>query len=1157
VAIALLVAGGLAAALVPSAFHSGQAAPHAHSLKNEAAEDDALLAAMPVGSVGGGFSSLVAGARVAQFEMGPHATLQVKVAGRGGVPASGAAAVALSVSVTGARSGSLTVWAQGARQPDVPSLRWAGPASGLAVSALGGGKVSVSTSASGPVSVSFYVSGYWLSGSADAAGAFSVLAGATVAQVTVPAGAAVPVPVAGRAGVPGSGVGAVALSVDAAGKAAGSVNVYAAGAAPPQVPAVSWSAHAPGAGVVLSALDTKGRVTIRNNSRMRVTVTLDAVGYWRSGSAAAVGTFEPLNGAVVTRQQVSAHATASIQVAGTAGVPASGVSAAALSVEASGPAPGSLDVWAAGAQVPAVPALLWAAHAAGSGLVVSPLGSSGKVAVRNNSSRPVTVTLAASGYWLSAPRTVSGVTAKPTTTLLEGSDVTAVSGDPAATQTVTLAPGASVPSVGHVLVAPPSADDPDGLLGTVTAVTAGPGGAAAVTLTPATLDQAYSDFNVSTSHTVTSSDVVQAPGSQGGQTQSAGAALMPGQTAPATGHTAEARLLAQQASGTGYNLSAAEFTCSGGAGPTISLTADLSNMSVDLSLNADPVAPYMSFLVTADPVFNVNVGFTGTVTCKLASHYLEIQVPIPATPGLLVDIYPVVTLSAGGQASINFQWKPRAVVGFTKGNGINDEVHAFGSSGSVGISASAGADLFLGYEADLTLAGRVGVGGDLGPDLSADYDAGTQCVTVNGATEVGLSASANVFVKNWTFALATGTFDQRQLYQKCGATSTGPGSTSTGSGSTSTGSGSTSSSSPPGATTWTAVKPPLPTGADTTHVSSVIDVSCPSTTSCVALGYYTDTSGFEREMLLTWANGAWTSTEQAPYMDNLSCVTAALCRATEGPYVDTWTDGVLTTTTPPAPADIGTTYPISLESISCVSASFCVADGAYTDTAGDQQGLLETMSNGTWTAAKAPLPAGAAANPKTLFAAGGQTNLLSCSSASFCVAAGDYTDTSGRSDGVLETLSSGTWTATKAPLPANASASSSAAILGLSCPSASRCLATGIYTDSSGNDGQGMLETWSGTSWSSAVLKMQNNDSPGPVACVSTSTCVVAGTEGTEVLTSSGGSWTGVTLPGPSDGTGWRDIANLACASASYCVAVGESQGTGNVYQAAMAAGPA
>jgi len=324
--------------------------------------------------------------------------------------------------------------------------------------------------------------------------------------------------------------------------------------------------------------------------------------------------------------------TATVPVAGLAGVPASGAGAAALSVRAAaGPAAGSVTVYPAGASLPGVASLSWPARRAAAGLVVSELSSSGTVAVHNSSASPVTVTLAAAGFWLSKGRVVSDITAKPTTVTLAGSDITAVSGDPSASQTVTLAAGVPVPAVGRVLVAPVSATAPDGLLGTVTAVAGGDGGAHVLILTPATLDQAYSTFDVSTSQALTSSDIVQAAGSPGGQAMTAGATPLSG--APAAAPPAQARDLADQTSGLGFSISQAQFTCKGSSSSAITLTADLSKINFDLSLDADPSAPNIHFLVTADPVFGINVNFTGTVTCELSdAHFIEADIPIPGDP---------------------------------------------------------------------------------------------------------------------------------------------------------------------------------------------------------------------------------------------------------------------------------------------------------------------------------------------------------------------------------------------------------------------------------------------------------------------------------------------------------------------------------------------
>jgi hypothetical protein len=82
-----------------------------------------------------------------------------------------------------------------------------------------------------------------------------------------------------------------------------------------------------------------------------------------------------------------------------------------------------------------------------------------------------------------------------------------------------------------------------------------------------------------------------------------------------------------------------------------------------------------------------------------------------------------------------------------------------------------------------------------------------------------------------------------------------------------------------------------------------------------------------------------------------------------------------------------------LDSVACPSASSCVAAGTYTDSSGDGQGLLLTGSGTSWTATEAPLPAGAGA--------GAYLGLVACPSASSCIAAGTYTDSSGNRQGLL------------------------------------------------------------------------------------------------------------------------------------------------------------
>ena len=242
--------------------------------------------------------------------------------------------------------------------------------------------------------------------------------------------------------------------------------------------------------------------------------------------------------------------------------------------------------------------------------------------------------------------------------------------------------------------------------------------------------------------------------------------------------------------------------------------------------------------------------------------------------------------------------------------------------------------------------------------------------------------------------------------------------------------------------------------------------------------------------------------------------------------------------------------------MACASASSCVATGTYTDSSGNRQALLVTGSGTSWTAAEAPLPANAAADPVVSLTS------VACPSASSCVAAGFYTDSSGGQHGLLVTGSGTSWTAAEAPLPANAATDPDAALTSVACPSASSCVAAGAYTDSSGN-AQGLLVTGSGTSWTAAEAPLPANAAAdravflGSVACPSASSCVAAGyyTDSSGnwqglLVTGSGTSWTAAEAPSPANAAADPSavLGSVACASASSCVTAGlytDSSGNG------------
>ena len=364
---------------------------------------------------------------------------------------------------------------------------------------------------------------------------------------------------------------------------------------------------------------------------------------------------------------------------------------------------------------------------------------------------------------------------------------------------------------------------------------------------------------------------------------------------------------------------------------------------------------------------------------------------------------------------------------------------------------------------------------------------------------------------------------------------------------------------------WTATVAPLPADAASHPGAIVRAAACPSASSCVGVGTYYDSSKGEQVLVLAGSGTSWTAAEAAPPANagsepitlfTVACASASYCVAT-GFYYDSSGNqhGLLvtgsgtswTTTEAPLPANAANDRPATLTWVACASASSCVATGTYTDSSGNEQGLLLAGSGTSWTATEAPLPGGAASDPDAGLGS------VACAPASSCVAAGDYTDSSGNEQGLLLAGSGTSWTATEAPLPGGAASDPDAGLGSVACAPASSCVAAGTYTDSSGNE-QGLLLAGSGTSWTATEAPLPAGAASDPdavlssVACAPASSCVADGTyidsSGNRqglLLAGSGTSWTATEAPLPAGATDSpvTILARIACTSASFCVVLG------------------
>ncbi len=372
-------------------------------------------------------------------------------------------------------------------------------------------------------------------------------------------------------------------------------------------------------------------------------------------------------------------------------------------------------------------------------------------------------------------------------------------------------------------------------------------------------------------------------------------------------------------------------------------------------------------------------------------------------------------------------------------------------------------------------------------------------------------------------------------------------------------------------TTWTAAQAPLPANADHTF-AQLSSVACPSASACTAVGSYTGSAGW-RGLLLTKSGASWTATQAPlparaaadPYATpgSVACASASRCAAV-GVYQGsayrqqglllTGSGSSWTAAKAPLPAGAAANPGTTLGSVACNSASAsCVAVGSYQDASGNSQGVLLTGFGSSWTAIQAPLPAGAGANPQV------QLDSVTCPAASTCTAVGSYDDASSNQLGLLLTGSGASWTATQAPLPANANKSPRVFISSVACSSGSRCTAVGTYDSPQSYDPQGLLLAGSGTSWAAKEAPLPP---PAPeydlqflsVACPAASECTAAGSRDQSpgqafLVTGAGSSWTATQAPLPGNaGMSPPFLPSVACASAAACLVAGSYQtASGNV----------
>jgi hypothetical protein len=310
---------------------------------------------------------------------------------------------------------------------------------------------------------------------------------------------------------------------------------------------------------------------------------------------------------------------------------------------------------------------------------------------------------------------------------------------------------------------------------------------------------------------------------------------------------------------------------------------------------------------------------------------------------------------------------------------------------------------------------------------------------------------------------------------------------------------------------------------------------CTGPASCVAVGSYESRLG-KSALAEAWNGTAW-HIQAVPVppggthsaLDGVSCAPAS--PGGRPPGTPRW---------PKGPHDSVT---------GILAATACIAVGYYTSSQGVKVTLAERWNGTSWSVQPTPDPAGA----KDSVLSG-----VSCGSATSCMAVGRTYYGRNRLARLVEQWNGTGWSIKQASNPRKATLS---ALSGVSCATATACVAVGNYLDYSTDDWLTLAEAWNGGAWTvtptpnpanSIVNNLFGVSCASATACTAVGDWIVNGSTPSRLLARTlAEAWNGTTWvieasPSPVRIDGGIDtLASVSCQSPTSCSAVG----TYNVYR--------
>ena len=343
----------------------------------------------------------------------PDGSVSFQVAGINGIPAD-AAAVVFNLTVTQSQSfGYITAYASGTRRPGSSNVNFdAGQTipNSVTVPIGADGKVTLLNRSSGTTELIVDVSGYYLAGTATAAGTFQHMAPARFLDTRpgspVAPDGSVSFQVAGINGIPTDAAAVVFNLTVTQSQSFGYITAYASGTRRPGSSNVNFDAGQTIPNSVTVPIGADGKVTLLNRSSGTTELIVDVSGYYLAGTATAAGTFQHMAPArfLDTRpgSPVAPDGSVSFQVAGINGIPTDAAAVVFNLTVTQSQSFGYITAYASGTRRPGSSNVNFDAGQTIPNSVTLPIGADGKVTLVGRSSGTAELIVDVSGYYLAS-----------------------------------------------------------------------------------------------------------------------------------------------------------------------------------------------------------------------------------------------------------------------------------------------------------------------------------------------------------------------------------------------------------------------------------------------------------------------------------------------------------------------------------------------------------------------------------------------------------------------------------------------------------------------------------------------------------------------------------------------------------------------------------